>query len=385
MAEDIYWAPSGSYGQGDYNTPSNWATRVSGEAGRVPGATDRAVIDQTFFQDEFASYPEAFVSAATTSQQLLVLNNYAYLYLNGAQLNLSGTGTATPSIAISNNGYLGAQGDGSSASILHAAGDTIVGQGSSGTLYVQSSLHFSSDGALAVGSGSGGHGFFSDYGTTTSGSGQIGVGGGYGYTSVYGYDSPASWTTGALGVGVDPLADAATSYSGQLLVQRGGQLSTRDAVIGDHANAFGTASVYGVSNSGTAAQWTTNSQSLTVGNAGTGSLDVQDAGKVSDSIAYLGYDSGSTGMATVTGAGSTWTNTSALEVGVYGAGTLSVQGGGTFSVSRSGNALFLDFAPGGPTPSATPEPGSLSLIALGGLGLVGYARRRRKPIADTAA
>ena len=49
---------------------------------------------------------------------------------------------------------------------------------------------------------------------------------------------------------------------------------------------------------------------------------------------YLGYGSASTGVATVTGTGSTWTNSDYLYVGYNGSGTLSVTGGGTVSSSR---------------------------------------------------
>ena len=50
----------------------------------------------------------------------------------------------------------------------------------------------------------------------------------------------------------------------------------------------------------------------------------------SNGYSYLGYNSGSTGTATVTGAGSTWTNYY-LEVGYSGSGIMNVEAGGQIS------------------------------------------------------
>ena len=43
---------------------------------------------------------------------------------------------------------------------------------------------------------------------------------------------------------------------------------------------------------------------------------------------YIGYETDSTGVATVTGVGSQWTNSSYLYVGRSGSGTLNVEAGG---------------------------------------------------------
>jgi len=51
-----------------------------------------------------------------------------------------------------------------------------------------------------------------------------------------------------------------------------------------------------------------------VGDSGEGTLNVEAGGEVLTTYAscYIGYNSGSTGVATVTGAGSTWANTISL-------------------------------------------------------------------------
>ena len=60
---------------------------------------------------------------------------------------------------------------------------------------------------------------------------------------------------------------------------------------------------------------------LKVGDSGIGTLNVAESGVVSNTNGYLVDKSGSTGMATVTGAGSKWTNTMHLKVGFHGDST----------------------------------------------------------------
>ncbi len=71
-----------------------------------------------------------------------------------------------------------------------------------------------------------------------------------------------------------------------------------------------------------------NNSALGAGYQGTGSLVIENGCTVASNGACLGYNSGSTGTATVSGAGSTWTS-SQVQVGCYGTGTLNVVNGGT--------------------------------------------------------
>jgi T5SS/PEP-CTERM-associated repeat protein/autotransporter-associated beta strand protein len=69
-----------------------------------------------------------------------------------------------------------------------------------------------------------------------------------------------------------------------------------------------------------------------------GKLEIKNGGIVSDVIGYVGAYSGGTGSVTVTGGGSTWTNTGALVVGVGGSTTSTVDvrnGGAMTSVGGS--------------------------------------------------
>jgi len=114
--------------------------------------------------------------------------------------------------------------------------------------------------------------------------------------------------------------------TGTLTIQNGGAVSNIDGVLGNNAGSTGTATV-----DGTGSTWT-NSGDLYVGRSGTGTLTIQNGGAVSNAgFGYLGFVAGSTGSATVDGAGSAWTNSSTLNVGYSGAGTLTIQNGGAVS------------------------------------------------------
>jgi fibronectin-binding autotransporter adhesin len=65
-----------------------------------------------------------------------------------------------------------------------------------------------------------------------------------------------------------------------------------------------------------------------IGKSSAGILEVNGGCGLLSFYGYLGYDSGSTGTVTVTGAGSKWTNSGRLYVGYSGSGTLTVADGG---------------------------------------------------------
>src|SRR5262249_22050609 len=73
-------------------------------------------------------------------------------------------------------------------------------------------------------------------------------------------------------------------------------------------------------------------QVVFVGQNGTGALTIQSGGTVSSifGLGVVGNNAGSQGTATVTGAGSTWTNLGTV-VGGFGTGTLTIADGGTVS------------------------------------------------------
>ncbi len=117
-----------------------------------------------------------------------------------------------------------------------------------------------------------------------------------------------------------------SAANGALTVQNGGTVINSSARLGISSGGEGAVTV-----DGTSSTWT-NTDDLFVGDGGDGTLDIQNGGAVSSAdVAHLGSQSGATGIATVTGAGSTWTNGGVLSVGYLGNGTLNILDGGSAS------------------------------------------------------
>jgi T5SS/PEP-CTERM-associated repeat protein len=110
-----------------------------------------------------------------------------------------------------------------------------------------------------------------------------------------------------------------------------GSLTIRDGIAvgsGTGYVGYNTGSTGVVTVEGAGSAW--NSSSLYVGDAGNGTLNITGGGSVSSSFSYVGKGSGSSGTVTVDGAGSVWNGTY-LYVGYSGSGALSITGGGLVS------------------------------------------------------
>ncbi len=116
------------------------------------------------------------------------------------------------------------------------------------------------------------------------------------------------------------------SGTGMLVITNGGTLSDVFGTIGNLSGALGTVTV-----TGAASNWST-AGTLVVGGLGTGTLTIQNGGTVnSGGGGSVGQSAGSTGIVTETGAGSTWTNGpgGGLNIGGFGTGILTITNGGT--------------------------------------------------------
>lgn len=127
------------------------------------------------------------------------------------------------------------------------------------------------------------------------------------------------------------------NVSGTLNVLDGGKVTNTLGHIGVGTNDTGIATVTGANS-----LWQ-NSGVLNVGaNGGQGTLNIQDGGKVTSTNGFIGYgNSQTTGIATVTGANSRWENSgqlfiggSASPAGGSGSGSLIINDGGTVSATR---------------------------------------------------
>ncbi len=138
--------------------------------------------------------------------------------------------------------------------------------------------------------------------------------------------------TGAVSVGVD--AD------GTLVVTGGGAVSGASGSVGA---AAGTSS--SVALSGAGSSWKVGGE-LVVGSNGAAAVQVADGASLVSGNAVLGeITNTASGTVTVTGAGSSWTNSGALTIGSFGYGTLRVENGGLVTTGSVLLAALL--SPGG--------------------------------------
>ncbi len=114
--------------------------------------------------------------------------------------------------------------------------------------------------------------------------------------------------------------------AGALSIENGGVLTNAAATVGDGAASNGTVTV-----TGTGSKWNLTSNTQTdVGLRGTGTVSVQNGGKINSYGVALGRFAGAQGTATITGAGSVWAPTY-FSVGQAGAGTLNITNGGSLT------------------------------------------------------
>jgi fibronectin-binding autotransporter adhesin len=144
-------------------------------------------------------------------------------------------------------------------------------------------------------------------------------------------------TNGATANGMEAVVIGSLSgHSGSLVIDQGSTLTNSgnhgslgtfgsetiysgNAYIGLNSGSVGMATV-----SGSGSGWSIDNE-LIVGFAGSGTLSIEDGGFVSNASGYLGY-SGGNGAATISGMGSTWINYGMLRVSNNG--TLNIFDGG---------------------------------------------------------
>jgi T5SS/PEP-CTERM-associated repeat protein len=128
---------------------------------------------------------------------------------------------------------------------------------------------------------------------------------------------PPYWDTSTTGY-------VGNTFGGTLTVNGGSTLYSSSAYLGYNSGVFGRVTI-----SGSGSDWV-NSSDLYVGYFGNGSLNVLNGGAVDNNgLVYLGYNSGSSGTATVDGSGSILINRNPLCVGLSGNGLLNISNGGT--------------------------------------------------------
>jgi T5SS/PEP-CTERM-associated repeat protein len=140
---------------------------------------------------------------------------------------------------------------------------------------------------------------------------------------------------GTLNLTLVPGCELGAGYNGTgtMRIADGMTVDSIYGCLGYHSGSTGKATV-----TGTGSTWSVGNSgywlwSLFVGGSGSGILKIEAGGQVSSTTAYLGKDSGATGMVTVTGVDTNWTNTGTIYVGYSGASTLMVADGGKVTAS----------------------------------------------------
>ena len=131
----------------------------------------------------------------------------------------------------------------------------------------------------------------------------------------------SKWTINGLYVGYGGIATLDIDAGGQVINQ------SQTSYLGYNSGSSGTATI-----SGTASKLTNSS--LLVGYSGAGALNVNAGGVVTSGSSTLGNSPGSLGTATIAGTGSSWTNSATLNVGYSGGGALTIESGGQVSDSN---------------------------------------------------
>jgi T5SS/PEP-CTERM-associated repeat protein len=148
--------------------------------------------------------------------------------------------------------------------------------------------------------------------------------------------------------------------TGTLKIQNGGTVANDlYSYLGYNSGSSGTATV-----TGPGSNWT-NSDNLYVGHSGTGTLNIQNGGTVTNTIGYIGgilplgpFNLG-VGTVTVAGAGSIWTNSDSLRIGDAGNGTLNFQSGGEVSNSTGYLGYYLGYYLGSTAAATVTGAGSM--------------------------
>lgn len=152
----------------------------------------------------------------------------------------------------------------------------------------------------------------------------------------YGADSIGSVTVTGIGSAWRNSDALTVGYlgTGTLTISGGGAVGSADGSIGRWGASVGSVTV-----TGTGSAWTSSGMVVVGGSNARSTLTIEKGGSVSS---VLGYVAGGTAVsyATVRGAGSSWTTSSSMCVGQYGAGTLTIADGGRVSSGEGVMGIF---------------------------------------------
>jgi len=308
---------SGFIANNGFGTPGTVGTAtINGAGSRWINSADLFVAYQgegtlTIENQGTASDNNGYIGYVLGSKGTATVTGAGSTWKNNSTLYIGGSGDGT--LTIENGGTVSDSNGSVAAGVLSTGAVTVKGAGSKWTNTV----------AVYVGEHGIGTVTVEDGGAVIDFDGFIGNGiDTAGTATVTGAGS--TWTnSGGLSVSGATVISG-NLVGGTLMIEDGGAVSDVNGTIGDNAGLFGTATVTGAGST-----WT-NSKDLSV--EGNGSLTVEDGGAVGDVGGSIGNSVGVEGSATVTGAGSTWANSGKLSVGgLAHYSTLTIKDGGAVS------------------------------------------------------
>jgi fibronectin-binding autotransporter adhesin len=245
----------------------------------------------------------------------------------GAGYKALGSLTISEGVVVSSSsGYLGYSLGSTGAATITGVGSTwtnssalYVGHNGAGTLRVEDGGHVTATTLFASLGDLHGDGTIATTGAILDADLQFNAA--HPTQNVFAFDAGGALTVTAGGGGLG----AGYKGLGSLTISEGVAISSSRNYLGYHAGSVGTATIIGP-----ASEWDAGT-AIYIGYSGSGDLRAEAGGQLTtDSGSYLGYNPGSTGTATVTGADSKWTNGpgSTLYLGHFGSGELRVEAGG---------------------------------------------------------
>lgn len=153
---------------------------------------------------------------------------------------------------------------------------------------------------------------------------------------------------GSLAIGGDLFGLPSTTARGEVTVVAGASVFASALSIGEAARATGTLRVDG------AGSTLVTPGTTYVGNYGTGTAIISNAGRVESGGIKVGEQTGSSGMMVLTDAGTSWISSGPIEVGTLGTGNVSVSAGATLR----GTSGWVGVQAGGDNVASITGPGS---------------------------
>jgi subtilase-type serine protease len=168
------------------------------------------------------------------------------------------------------------------------------------------------------------------------------------------------------------------SGTGTLEILNGGVVSNTEAWLGFTGSGNGTVTI-----DGAGSQWTSTDQ-LWVGYDGVGSMTISNGATASGTVGNIAFGTGATGTVVVTGSGSSWQNSSNMHISEGGTGYLTVSNGGTVSQTTFNSSIYIANDAGSYGETTVTGVGSSLASGTSGQLYVGYSGQGVLNIADSA-